>query len=96
MTAERSAPVAGSGRGHKRKRRTPRFAFARGAALGLLVVIPAVAIAVRAAAGLGVLEQGQGLIATLRMTLVFAGLPAVRELGAVWRRPTPPTGGAPR
>ncbi|MCL4225133.1 MAG: hypothetical protein KJZ91_11780 [Myxococcales bacterium] len=142
-------------------------------------MIPAVAIAVRAAAGLGVLEQGQGLIATLRMTLVFAGLatvvttggvarlaaaayvergragavvvaaralaaggaaltlvaaiphgglptshagwvglaavgavagaaagavvglaaggalPAVRELGAVWRRPTPPTGGAP-
>lgn len=52
---------------------------------GLLVTIPAVALTVWASAGVGLLDHDAGVIACLRLAVVFAGLAAVLTAGGVGR-----------
>lgn len=63
----------------------PRHAFWKGAGAGVLVVIPAVALAVWVSARVGVTHHDDGVIACLRMTVMFAGLAAVLTAGGVGR-----------
>jgi hypothetical protein len=51
----------------------------------LLVVIPASALTVWASARVGLLDQDAGVIACLRLAVVFAGLAAVLTGGGVGR-----------
>lgn len=89
MESEMPTPDAGagprSGRADRRKARVPRHAFWKGAGAGILVVIPAVAMAVWLAPYLGITGHDAGIIACLRMTVVFAGLATVLTAGGVGR-----------
>lgn len=87
MTEKEIAPPVRSERrsGRPDRRKTPRHGFWKGAAAGLLVVIPASAVTVWLAARVGLLDQDAGLIACLRMALVFAGVAAVVTAGGVGR-----------
>lgn len=67
------------------KRKLPRNGFWKGAAAGFLVVIPASALTVWALARVGLLDQRAGVIACLRMALLFSGLAAVLTGGGVGR-----------
>jgi hypothetical protein len=74
-----------SSRRDRRKPRIPRHAFWKGAGTGVLVVIPLVAFAVWGAAKVGVTHHRDGVIACLRMTVIFAGIAAVLTAGGVGR-----------
>jgi hypothetical protein len=74
-----------SSRRDRRKPRIPRYAFWKGAGTGVVVVIPLVAFAVWAAALVGITHHDDGVIACLRMTVIFAGLAAVLTSGGVGR-----------
>lgn len=67
------------------RRKVPRNAFWKGTAVGLLVTIPAVALTVWASARVGLLDHDAGVIACLRLAVVFAGLAAVLTAGGVGR-----------
>lgn len=76
-------PARGEARRARGVRRPP--GFAKGALVGLIVLIPAVAAAVVAFARGARTEVIPGMIEALRLTAVFAGLPAVLTAGGVGR-----------
>lgn len=85
MSEDVPTPERRSSRADRRKPRIPRHAFWKGAGAGVLVVIPAVALAVWVSAPLGITHHGDGVIACLRMTVVFAGLAAALTAAGVGR-----------
>lgn len=80
---ERSRERLPTARRHDRIRRPP--GFAKGAAVGILALIPAVAATVWAAGSLADFGARPSMIEALRLTALFAGLPAVVTAGGVGR-----------
>lgn len=63
----------------------PAPGFAKGALLGVLVMIPLISLGIWIANRLGIGDQHPTMINVLRLTVVFAGLPAVLTSGGVGR-----------
>ena len=69
----------------KSPKRPPPFGFFKGAALGFIIVIPAVAWTVWVLARLGLGDPALTMARSIRMTTLFAGLPAVLTAGGIGR-----------
>lgn len=78
-------PAHGATIGNRKKNRPQRFAFWKAGAIALFPLLPAIGLAVWLLARLGVGNPTVGTIEALRLTVVFAGPPALITAGGVGR-----------